>query len=86
MTAAAAQKNVPLKRQTLTGVVVSNKMKDAVVVKIQRFVMHPKYRKYQSRHTKLMARDAGNTKKIGDTATIEACRPISKRIAFKVVA
>jgi small subunit ribosomal protein S17 len=72
--------------QTFTGVVVSDKMKDTVVVSIQRFVKHPKYHKFMSRKTKLMAHDAGNTKKIGEKATIEACRPLSKNKAFKVIA
>lgn len=75
-----------LKHQTYTGVVVSDKMKDTAVVKIERFVKHEKYHKFQTKHTKLMAQDVGNTKKIGDKATIEACRPISKNKAFKVIA
>ena len=85
MTAAAAQKNTNLTRQTFTGVVVSNKMKDTVVVKIERYIKHSKYQKFMTRHTKLMADDKGNTKKIGDTVTIEACRPISKNKSFKVI-
>lgn len=75
-----------LKRQTFTGVVVSDKMKDTAVVAIERFVKHAKYHKYMNRKTKLMAHDVGNTKKIGDTATIEACRPMSKNKAFRVIA
>jgi len=75
-----------VKRQTFTGVVVSNKMKDTSVVVIERYEKHSKYHKYMTRRTKLMAHDVGNTKKIGDTATIEACRPLSKRKAFKVIA
>ena len=75
-----------LKRQTFTGVVVSNKMKDTVVVSISRYVKHAKYGKFMTSRTKLMAQDSGNTKKIGDTVTIEACRPLSKNKAFKVIA
>ena len=74
-----------LKRQTFTGVVVSDKMKDTVVVSIERYIKHPKYHKFMTRKTKLMAHDVGNTKKIGEKATIEACRPLSKRKAFKVI-
>ena len=74
-----------LKRQTYSGVVVSDKMKDTAVVVVERFVKHQKYHKFQTKRTKLMAHDAGNTKKIGDKATIEACRPISKNKAFKVI-
>ncbi len=72
--------------QTFSGVVVSDKMKDTVVVSVERFVKHAKYHKFMNKTTKLMAHDAGNTKKIGDKATIEACRPISKNKAFKVIA
>ncbi len=75
-----------IKRQKFTGIVVSNKMKDSVVVSIQRYEKHPKYHKFMMRKTKIMAHDAGNTKKIGDKATVEACRPISKSKAFKVIA
>jgi small subunit ribosomal protein S17 len=72
-------------RQTFTGVVVSDKMKDTVVVEIKRYVKHPKYHKFMNKKTKIMAQDIGNTKKIGDKATIEACRPLSKRKTFKVI-
>lgn len=75
-----------VKRQTFTGVVVSDKMKDTTVIVISRFVKHQKYQKFMNRKTKLMAHDVGNTKKIGDTATIEACRPLSKNKSFKVIA
>jgi small subunit ribosomal protein S17 len=73
-------------RQTFVGVVVSDKMKDTCVVAIKRFVKHAKYDKYQNKMTKLMAHNPGNTKKIGDKATIEACRPMSKNKAFQVIA
>ena len=75
-----------MNRQTYTGVVSSAGMKDTTVVVIERFIKHAKYHKFQTKRTKLMAHDPGNTKKVGDTATIEACRPISKSKAFKVIA
>ncbi len=75
-----------LKPQTFSGVVVSDKMKDTTVVVIARYVKHLKYHKFMNRRTKLMAHDPGNTKKIGDKATIQACRPLSKNKAFKVIA
>jgi small subunit ribosomal protein S17 len=86
MTTPAAKTIVAPKRQTFSGVVVSDKMKDTVVVSILSFIKHPKYHKFQTRRTKLMAQDIGNTKKIGDKATIEACRRLSKNKAFKVIA
>lgn len=72
-------------RQTFVGVVTSDKMKDTAVVTISRYVKHPKYHKFMNRRSKIMAHDPGNTKKIGDTATIEACRPISKNKSFKII-
>ncbi len=72
--------------QTFTGVVSSNKMKDSCVVVIERYVKHTKYHKFIKKSTKIMAHDLGNTKAIGDKATIESCRPISKRKSFKVIA
>ncbi|OHA21520.1 MAG: 30S ribosomal protein S17 [Candidatus Taylorbacteria bacterium RIFCSPHIGHO2_01_FULL_51_15] len=71
--------------KTLTGTVVSTKMKDTVVVEVDRFVAHPKYRKYL-RHTKrFKAHDAGNKKKVGEKITIVECAPISKGKHFRVL-
>lgn len=76
---------IPVKYQIFTGVVVSDKMKDTTVVSVTRYVKHAKYQKFQTKRTKLMAHDPGNTKKIGDKATIQACRPISKNKSFKII-
>ena len=72
-------------RKTLTGVVVSDKMKDTVVVKVSRFVKHPKYGKFFSKDKKFKAHDLGNTKKVGDKVIIEECAPISKDKHFVVI-
>ena len=72
-------------RKQLAGVVVSAKMKDTVVVKVSRFVKHPKYGKYTSIDKKFKAHDAGNTKQVGDKVTIEECAPISKEKHFRIV-
>jgi small subunit ribosomal protein S17 len=73
-------------KKTLSGVVVSDKMKDTIVVEVARFEKHPKYGKYISKNKKFKAHDAGNTKKIGDKVTIEECAPISKDKHFRVIA
>jgi small subunit ribosomal protein S17 len=81
------QENKPVVRhQTFTGTVVSAKMKDTCVVVVERYMKHAVYGKYMTRKTKIMAHDPGNTKKEGEKATVEACRPISKRKAFKIIA
>ena len=72
-------------RKTMVGTVTSDRMKDTIVVQVNRFVKHPKYGKYISIHKKFKAHDAGNTKKIGEKVTIEECAPISKDKKFRVI-
>ena len=81
MSATTSEKS---KARTLTGTVVSAKMKDTIVVEVNRFVAHPKYRKYINHTSRFKAHDAGNTKKEGEKVTIIECRPLSKDKHFKL--
>lgn len=67
------------------GIVVSNKMKDSIVVNVETFKKHPRYAKFVRNVKKYMAHDPGNAHEIGDMVVIEETRPISKRKCFKVV-
>lgn len=69
----------------LSGVVISNKMKDTVVVEVTRFIKHPKYKKYYKVGKKYKAHDANNTKKPGEKVEIRETRPISKDKHFIIV-
>ena len=71
--------------KVLVGKVVSDKMKDTIVVSVERFVKHPKYAKYIQITKRYKAHDAGNTKKIGDQVEIVECRPMSKDKHFRVL-
>jgi small subunit ribosomal protein S17 len=71
--------------KVLSGVVVSDKMKDTIVVLVNSYEKHPKYEKFIKRHKKFKAHDAGNTKKIGDKVEIVETRPISKDKHFMVL-
>ena len=73
------------KQKTFIGTVVSDKMKDTIVVKIGNYKKHPKYHKFLSSDKKFKAHDAGNTCKIGDTVTIAECAPMSKDKHYVVV-
>lgn len=73
------------KKRILGGVVVSNKMKDTIVVRVDRYVKLPKYQKYVTLSKKYKAHDAGNTKNIGDTVQIVETAPISKDKKFTLV-
>ena len=71
--------------KVLSGTVVSNKMKDTIVVSVERFVKHPKYGKFINRRKKFKAHDAGNTKNIGEKVSIRETKPISKDKHFVVI-
>jgi small subunit ribosomal protein S17 len=61
-----------------TGSVTSAAMDKTIVVRIERRVLHPVYKKYVRRFTKLYAHDEKNEAKAGDTVDLVACRPLSK--------
>jgi len=71
--------------KVLKGTVVASKMTDTCTVAVERYVMHPKYKKYMRRTKKFLVHDAGNTAKVGQTVEIKETRPISKRKHFELV-
>ena len=71
--------------RTVTGRVVSDKMDKTVTVLVERKVPHPIYGKYVKRSTKLHAHDENNECKMGDTVSIEECRPLSKTKSWRLV-
>jgi small subunit ribosomal protein S17 len=71
--------------RVLRGTVIASKMTDTITVAVERYVKHPKYKKYQRRTKKYLVHDAGNTAKVGEVVDITETRPISKRKSFKLV-
>lgn len=72
-------------KRVLTGVVVSDKADKTVIVRVERKVMHPVYKKVVRRAKKYAAHDAANEAKVGDIVRIRECRPISKRKRWEVI-
>ncbi len=72
--------------KSLRGEVVSDAMDKTVVVRVQRYVKHPKYGKFIKVSKRYKAHDAENAYHIGDKVVIEEVRPISKDKSFSVVA
>jgi len=70
--------------RTLVGQVVSNKMEKTIAVAVERRVLHPLYKKYIRRTTKLLAHDERNECSPGDQVAIEECRPLSKRKSWRL--
>jgi small subunit ribosomal protein S17 len=66
-------------KRILHGVVVSDAGDKTVVVRVERRVMHPVYKKFIMRSKKYAAHDEENLFKTGQTVRIEECRPISRR-------
>ena len=73
-------------KRILNGTVVSDACNKTVIVRVERRVMHPVYKKYVSRSKKYAAHDENNLYRAGDPVRIEECRPISKRKSWMVIA
>ena len=72
-------------KKVIVGKVVSNGMQKTIAVSSEKFVEHPKYRKYIRRATVYKAHDEKNEAKVGDTVRIEESRPLSKTKRWKLV-
>ena len=72
-------------KRTLTGRVVSDKMKKTVTVLVERRVKHPLYGKIMTSSKKYHAHDEKSEYREGDLVTIEECRPLAKTKAWRVV-
>ena len=66
-------------KRVLQGVVVSDACDKTVIVRVERRVMHPIYKKFVSRSKKYAAHDEDNRYCAGDAVRIEESRPLSKR-------
>ena len=66
------------------GIVTSDKMEKTVVVRVDRLVQHPQYRRYVRRTSKFMAHDEMGAK-VGDKVRIIETRPLSARKRWRVV-
>ena len=72
-------------RRVMQGVVVSDKADRTIVVKVERRVMHPLYKKFIRRSKRYLAHDESNAAKVGDLVRIRECRPISKRKCWEIM-
>ena len=72
-------------KRILQGIVVSDKMDKSVVVKTERRVLDPVYKKYIKRSKKYHAHDENNQWKVGDFVQIIESRPLSKTKSWVVM-
>ena len=77
--------NKTINRKRFKGIVVSDVADKTIIVRVESFRKHPKYKKYMKSNKRYKVHDEKNTHKIGDMVTIEETRPISKDKHFRVV-
>jgi small subunit ribosomal protein S17 len=74
-----------MSKRVLRGVVVSDACEKTVIVRVERRVMHPIYKKFVTHSKKYAAHDENNSYRSGDLVRIEESRPISKRKCWVVI-
>lgn len=71
--------------KTKVGTVVSDKMDKSILVRVDRKVPHPLYKKYVTRSNKFVAHDEEETCRVGDKVKIVETRPMSKRKRWRLM-
>ena len=66
-------------KRILQGVALRDARDKTVIVRVERRVMHPVYKKFIMRSKNYAAHDENNLVKAGDVLRIEESRPISRR-------
>ena len=72
-------------KKRITGVVVSDKSAKTIVVQMEGYRKHPKYKKRVQFRNKYYAHDENEIAHVGDVVTIEECRPLSALKRFVLI-
>ena len=81
---AETQAQAPVRKER-TGQVVAAKMQKTIVVRVERRVPHPKFKKIVRVHNKFYAHDEKSEAKEGDRVLIRETRPLSKLKRWELV-
>ncbi len=73
------------RRSEKIGIVASDKMLKTVVVRVDRLIKHPIYKRYVRRRNKFMAHNEIEGVSVGDQVKIAETRPLSARKRWRVV-
>ncbi len=74
-----------MSKRILQGTVVSIAGEKTVIVRVERRLQHPRYKKYIRRSKKYAAHDQDSRCKSGDVVQIRETRPISKSKRWEVI-
>lgn len=72
-------------RKERIGVVVSDKMKKTIVVRVDSLAKHPGYKRILHRSKRFKVHDEENKAKTGDKVKIAETRPISKDKRWRLI-
>ena len=67
------------------GTVISDKMQKTRVIRVDRLVRHPLYKKVLRARSKFYAHDEENKSKVGDKVRIQEARPLSRLKRWEIV-
>jgi small subunit ribosomal protein S17 len=78
--------SLALRRHSLEGIVVSDKMEKTIIVRRDYLKYVPKFRRYERRRSNIPAHNPPCLEiKTGDKVKLAECRPISKTVSFVVI-
>jgi len=79
------KENNQKKIKKFSGIVVSDKMNDTIVVSVERAKKHSKYLKIYKVHRRYKVHDPKNQFKVGQEVEFVSCRPLSKDKKWRVL-
>ena len=74
------------RRKVREGVVISDRMDKTIVVRVERLVRHPMYKRVLRRSARYHVDDPENQCAVGDRVRIMEARPLSKTKGWRLVA
>ncbi len=72
-------------RKEREGEVIANKMAKTIIVRVERRVPHPKFKKVVTGYKKYYAHDEKSEAKLGDRVRIQETRPMSKTKRWRLI-
>lgn len=77
--------NKPVIKKKFKGEVVSDKLDKTIVVRVDRFKIHPHYGKQYRVSKKYKVHDEKNQFKVGEVVEFKECRPLSRGKRWQVI-
>jgi small subunit ribosomal protein S17 len=82
---AEESQNPRTQRKERVGSVISDKMNKTIVVRVERRLQHPRFKKVVTRYKKFYAHDEQRQARLGDRVRIQETRPLSKTKSWRLV-